>query len=64
MRMKLHAELIFIRKVSHLDSFWNRGTRELGNGLLCASEDLNRLNYTDYEHIYDTDQQGCLLNFS
>ena len=34
MRMKLHAELIFIWKVSHLDSFWNRDTRELGNGLL------------------------------
>ena len=33
MKMKLHAELIFIWKVSHLDSFWNRGTRELGNGL-------------------------------
>ena len=28
MKMKLHAELIFIWKVSHLDSFWNRGTRE------------------------------------
>ena len=34
MKMKLHAELIFIWKVSHLDSFWNRGTRELGNGLI------------------------------
>ena len=34
MKMKLHAELIFIWKVSHLDSFWNRGTREHGNGLL------------------------------
>ena len=33
MRMKLHAELIFIWKVSHLDSFLNWGTRELGNGL-------------------------------
>ena len=33
MKMKLHAELIFIWKVSHLDSFWNRGIRELGNGL-------------------------------
>ena len=32
MKMKLHAELIFIWKVSHLDSFWSRGTRELGNG--------------------------------
>ena len=32
--MKLHAELIFIwMRVSHLDSFWNRGTRELRNGL-------------------------------
>ena len=34
MKMKLHTEFIFIRMVSHLDSFWNRGTRELGNGLL------------------------------
>ena len=32
--MKLQAELIFIWKVSHLDSVWNRGTRELGNGLM------------------------------
>ena len=32
MKMKLHAELIFIWKVLHLDSFWNRGTTELGNG--------------------------------
>ena len=30
MKIKLHAELIFIWKVSHLDSFWNRGARELG----------------------------------
>ena len=34
MNVKLHAELIFMWKVSHLDSFWNRGTRELRNGLL------------------------------
>ena len=33
MKIKLHAELIFTWKVSHLDSFSNRGTRELGNGL-------------------------------
>ena len=38
MRMKLHAELIFIWMVSHLDSFWNRGTRELGNGLLSPQQ--------------------------
>ena len=36
MKMKLHTELIFIRKVSHLDSFSNRGTRELGNGLFVS----------------------------
>ena len=34
MKMKLHAELVFIWKVLHFDSFWNRGTRELGNSLL------------------------------
>ena len=30
----MQIKLIFIRMVSHLDSLWNRGTRELGNGLL------------------------------
>ena len=29
----MQIEVIFIRMVSHLDSLWNRGTRELGNGL-------------------------------
>ena len=41
MKMKLHAKLIFIRKVSHLDSFSKRGTRELGNDLFiryCVKE--------------------------
>ena len=37
----MQIKVIFIRKVSHLDSLWNRGTRELGNGLfrqvLCLS---------------------------
>ena len=33
MKMKLDAQLIFIWKVSHFDSFWNRGTGELRNGL-------------------------------
>ena len=32
-KMELHAELIFIWKISHLDSIWTWGTRELGNGL-------------------------------
>ena len=46
-KMKLHAEIIFIWKVSHLDSFSNRGTRELWNNLLvhaeCVSIELNVL---------------------
>ena len=36
MKMKLYAELIFIWKVWHLNSFWNRGRRELGNGLFAS----------------------------
>ena len=32
-KMRLHAELIFIWKVSHLDSFSHGSTRELRNGL-------------------------------
>ena len=30
----MQIKVIFIRMVSHLGSLWNRGTRELGNGLL------------------------------
>ena len=30
----MYIKVIFIRMVLHLDSLWNRGTRELGNGLL------------------------------
>ena len=30
----MQIKVIFIRMVSHLDSLSNRGTRELGNGLL------------------------------
>ena len=29
----MQIKFIFIRMVSHVDSLWNRGTRELGNGL-------------------------------
>ena len=33
----MQIKVIFIRMVSHLDLLWNRGTRELGNGLfLCC----------------------------
>ena len=44
-KMKLQAELIFIWKVSHLNSFWNRGIRELGNGLLPLLMNCRKLSY-------------------
>ena len=34
LKIKLHADITSIWKVSHLDSFWNRGPRELRNGLM------------------------------
>ena len=32
----MQIKVIFIRIVLHLDALWNRGTRELGNGLFCS----------------------------
>ena len=32
--IRMQIILIFIWKISHLDSVWNRGRRQLGNGLL------------------------------
>ena len=32
----MQIKVIFMRMVSHLDSLWNRSTRELGNGLSIA----------------------------
>ena len=58
MKKKLHAELIFIWKVSHLDSLWNRGTRELGNGLLveyiCNNTEGMEHNTKQHEYMYWT----------
>ena len=54
MTMKLHAELIFIRMVSHLNSGWNRGRRELVNGLLPVP-----LPMTNPSHLVQ-----CQLSFS
>ena len=34
----MQIKVIFIRMVSRLDSLWNRGARELGNGLLPIGE--------------------------
>ena len=44
MQFHFHANLqikvIFIRMVSHIDSFWNRGKKELGSGLFQALRDI------------------------
>ena len=42
--MFTQIKVIFIRLISHLDSLWNRGRRELGNGLFW--------NHTVYVHIF------------
>ena len=34
----IQIKVIFIRMVSHLDSLWNRGTREIGNSLLWLTD--------------------------
>ena len=36
----MQIKVIFIIMVSHLDSLWNRGTRELGNGLFKSASRL------------------------
>ena len=46
MKMKLHGELIFIWKISHLGSFWNWGSRELGIGLLAEISIGRDLDFT------------------
>ena len=45
MKIKLHAEPFFIWKILHVDSFWNRGKRELGNGLLEFDESRGLILY-------------------
>ena len=42
----MQTKVIFIRMVSHLDSPWNRGTRELGKGLL---HDISRTSCPHYQ---------------
>ena len=39
----MQIKVIFIKMVSHLDSLWNRGTRELGNGLLKCPEKEDKI---------------------
>ena len=37
----IQIKVMFIRMISHLDSLWNRGRRELGNGLFELSHTVN-----------------------
>ena len=39
----MQIKVIFIRIVSHLDSLWNRGTRELGNGLIGRASNFHNI---------------------
>ena len=68
MKMKLHAEIIFIWKVSHLDSFWNRGPRELGNGLCARSHwsiscGLLRKNHSSSELLYKSNRPQVSMGY-
>ena len=49
----MQIKVIFIRMVLHLDSLWNRGTRELGNGLFIESE----ANQRDKHHARQTSRK-------
>ena len=47
----MQIKVIFIRMVSHLDSLWNRSTRELGNGLLLYGSVSQRLRTTTFMNL-------------
>ena len=51
----MQIKVIFIRMVSHLDSLWNRGARELGNGLFSLPQYL----YMKQKHCII---QKCISN--
>ena len=42
----MQIKVIFIRMVSHLDSLWNRGTRELRNGLFTPTNQMWKFVFT------------------
>ena len=47
----MQIKVIFIRMVSHLDSLLNRGTRELGNGLLVRKSNSHNVRYSIWFHL-------------
>ena len=54
----MQIRVIFIRMVSHLDSLWNRGTRELGNGLLSPYHVTGLWKRSIYNHFQNED---CII---
>ena len=48
----MQIKVIFIRMVSHLDSLWNRGTRELGKGLLDKKILQSTMEHKDVQVFY------------
>ena len=52
----MQIKVIFIRMVSHWDSFWNRGKRELRNSLLSGCEDdFSRLVWPSCKYLLLTE---------
>ena len=54
----MQIKVIFIRMVSHLDSLWSRGTRELGNGLSISGSSMP--NYRDQQFAWISPILTCL----
>ena len=55
MKMNLQMKCIFIRIVSHGDSFWHKGREQLGNGLLASRHSFSRTSQAvNWLHSYTT----------
>ena len=50
--IRMQIILIFIWKISHLDSVWNRGRRQLGNGLFNPLEEQSKTSHVEYKDNY------------
>ena len=59
----MQIKVISIRMVSHLDSFWNRGTRELGNGLLNTRWKYKQTICLPHFDRFQIKKWGATLNF-
>ena len=60
--INMHIKLISVRKAVHQDSFWNRGKRQLRNGLLCWME-LDVMLCTFWQGLYNVYISVCTCIF-